>query len=169
MDVGIREATDADLAGVTAIFNEQIASSVFVYAESLVTLDDRRAWWGRHAAGGFPVLVAVDAGQPGEVIGWGSLSPYRASSGYRFTAEVSVYVAPAAHRCGVGTRLVTELIDRAQAIGMHALVASIDAGNAPSVALFERLGFVECARLPEVGRKFGEWRTQVLLHRRVEG
>jgi phosphinothricin acetyltransferase len=72
------------------------------------------------------------------------------------------------HRHGVGARFVSHLLNRARDCGLHVLVASIDAGNLPSVALFERFGFVERARLPEVGRKFGEWRTQVLLHRGLE-
>lgn len=46
---------------------------------------------------------------------------------------------------------------------MHAIVASIDSENAPSIALFERFGYVEAARLTEVGRKFERWRTQLLL------
>jgi len=44
-------------------------------------------------------------------------------------------------------------------------VASIDSENAPSIALFERHGFVEAARLIEVGRKFAAWRTQLLFAR----
>jgi L-amino acid N-acyltransferase YncA len=35
--------------------------------------------------------------------------------------------------------------------------------NAPSIALFERFGYVEAARLTAVGRKFERWRTQLLL------
>ena len=39
------------------------------------------------------------------VVGWAALSPYRPSSGYRFTAELSVYVARgrSAARNGLGT------------------------------------------------------------------
>jgi L-amino acid N-acyltransferase YncA len=44
-------------------------------------------------------------------------------------------------------------------------MASIDANNAPSIALFERFAFVERARLADVGRKFGEWHTQLLFQR----
>jgi phosphinothricin acetyltransferase len=89
------------------------------------------------------------------------------SSGYRFTAEVSVYVVSSAYRRGIGRRLLSDLVDRAPALKLHVLVASIDANNAPSLALFGQFGFVETARLAEVGRKFGEWQTQLLLQRLV--
>jgi len=161
-EIGVREATDADLAAMAAILNGEIAASPFVYAETPVTLEERREWLARHRAAELPVVVATD-GQ--SVVGWASLSPYRASSGYRFTAEASVYVAPAAQRRGVGTRLLRSVLDAPEAEGFHAIVASIDAENAPCIALFERLGFREAARLREVGRKFDRWRTQVLLLR----
>jgi phosphinothricin acetyltransferase len=57
------------------------------------------------------------------------------------------------------------LCDEARRRGLHVLVASIDSENAPSIALFSRLGFAEAARLREVGRKFDRWRTQLLLAR----
>jgi len=167
MEIGIRDAADADLDAIAAILNVEIAESPYVYAETCVTLEDRRAWLNDHQAAGFPVLVATRDDEA-DVVGWAALSPYRSSSGYRFSAEASVYVARAVHRRGVGARLVSHLLDRAREGELHALVASIDADNLASVALFERFGFVERARLPEVGRKFDAWRTQVLLHRGLE-
>lgn len=62
---------------------------------------------------------------------------------YRFTLEASVYVARAAHRRGIGRRLLAALDDAAQVRGVHAIVASIDSENAPSIALFEQFGYVD--------------------------
>lgn len=159
----IRDADEGDLPAIAAIFNLEIAESAFVYAETPLTLDDRRSWLQTHRSGGLPVVVATDPGDATEVLGWASLSPYRAASGYRFTLEASVYVARASHRRGIGRQLLVVLDDAARARGVHAVVASIDSENAPSIALFERFGYVEVARLTEVGRKFEQWRTQLLL------
>ena len=158
----IRDADERDLPAIAAIFNCEIAESAYVYAEAQLTLDDRRSWLQMHQSASLPVVVATDPGGA-EVLGWAALSPYRAASGYRFTLEASVYVARAAHRRGIGRRLMVALDDAAQARGAHAIVASIDSENAPSIALFERFGYVEAARLTEVGRKFERWRTQLLL------
>jgi len=100
------------------------------------------------------VVVAADPGDATGVLGWAALSPYR---------EASVYVARAAHRRGIGGRLLAALDEAARARGVHAIVASIDSENTPSLTLFERFGYVEAARLTEVGRKFDRWRTQLLL------
>jgi phosphinothricin acetyltransferase len=164
-EIGIRHATDADLAFVLSLLNPQIESSPFVYAEAPLTLDERLQWLAAHARQDLPVLIACDAF--GTQLGWGSLSPYRSSSGYRFTLEASVYVDPRVHRRGVATRLLGALESCAIERGAHVILASIDAANQPSIALFERSGYSEVARLDEVGWKFGQWRTQLLLSKRL--
>jgi L-amino acid N-acyltransferase len=161
----LRDADERDLPAIAAIFNLEIAESAYVYAETPLTLDDRRSWLQMHRSAGLPVVVAADRDGAAEVLGWAALSPYRPASGYRFTLEASVYVARAAHRQGIGRQMLAALHDAAQARGVHTIVASIDSENAPSLALFERFGYVEAARLTEVGRKFEQWRTQLLLLR----
>jgi L-amino acid N-acyltransferase len=164
--VVVRDATEDDLAAMVAMVNTEIADSPYVYAETPLTVEDRRDWLASHRSALLPVLVATEADDAENVVGWAALSPYRASSGYRFTAELSVYVARSAHRRGIGSELIAALLDRAERSGLHALVGSVDADNAPSLALLERFGFTEAGRLPDVGRKFDRWRTQLLvLHR----
>jgi len=166
-EILIREATEADVPAIVEILNVEIAESPYVYAEVPVTVADRQAWLTTHRAANLPVLVAESTEQSA-VIGWAALSPYRPSSGYRFTAELSVYVARGAQRRGVGVALMRALIDIAERErGLHALVGSVDAENTPSLELLGKLGFVEVARLPEVGFKFGRWRTQLLVLRHL--
>ena len=43
------------------------------------------------------------------------------------------------------------------------MVGGIDADNATSLRFHERLGFVEVARMPQVGRKFDRWLDLVLV------
>ena len=43
------------------------------------------------------------------------------------------------------------------------MVAAIDAENAPSIALHERLGFETIGTLPQVGQKFGRWLDLTLM------
>ena len=133
-----------------------------------MSLDERRAWLAVHAAGGLPILVATEVDDPATLLGWAALSVYRPSSGYRFTTEASVYVAPFAQRRGIGRRLLARLCDEAREREKHAIVASIDSGNRPSIALFEREDFKEVGRLDHVGYKFDAWRTQLLFLRSIQ-
>jgi L-amino acid N-acyltransferase len=164
-EISIREATDVDLPVLVEILNQEIRESPYVYLDAPAALQERQRWLVEHQDAGLPVLVAESAVR--RVAGWGALSPYRSSNGYRFTVEASVYVAHDSQRRGIGQRLLLTLMEEARALGMHAIIASIDSENQPSIALFERAGFREAARLAEVGRKFEVWRTQLLLLVRI--
>ena len=50
-----------------------------------------------------------------------------------------------------------ELIARARTNGTHVMIAAVESENQGSIALHERLGFVQTGRLPQVGAKFGRW------------
>ena len=49
------------------------------------------------------------------------------------------------------------LINAAKNLGMHTIVAGIDASNDASIRLHQSFGFVEVAHFKEVGFKFGRW------------
>ena len=49
------------------------------------------------------------------------------------------------------------LIDAARAQGKHVMVGAIDAANAGSIALHEKLGFTPAGTVRQAGFKFGRW------------
>jgi L-amino acid N-acyltransferase len=163
--VEIARATDDDLEGITAIYNDVIATSTAVFSTTPVTVEERGAWLAERRARGFPVLVARDCGA---VLGFGSFGDFRPWPGYRTTVEHTVHVAADARRRGAGTRLVAALIEEARALGMHAMIAGVVSTNEASLALHRRLGFVEVGRLPEIARKFDTWLELVLLQLTLE-
>ncbi|WP_119422211.1 GNAT family N-acetyltransferase [Desertibaculum subflavum] len=158
----IRDAGADDLPGLLAIYNEVIAHSTAIYADDPATLADRQAWWAARRAQGYPVLVAVDASG---VAGFASFGDFRAAPGYRFSVEHSVHVRADRRRQGLGGQLVSALLPRAAALGKHVMIAGVDASNAASIALHERLGFEQVAHFREVGRKFERWLDLVFLQR----
>ena len=68
---------------------------------------------------------------------------------------------------GIGRSLVAALIERATTLNKHAMIAGIDAANAGSIGLHASLGFIEVARMPEVGCKFGRWLDLVLMQKQL--
>ena len=88
--------------------------------------------------------------------------------GYRFTAELSIHVRGDRRGGGIGAALMAALVERARGAGIHVLVAGIDADNAGSIRFHQRLGFVEVARMPETGYKFGR-RLDLVLMQRILG
>jgi phosphinothricin acetyltransferase len=155
-DLKIIDAGEAHLPGIVAIFNHAVRETFSIWSETETTLDQRRAWLAARCSAGFPVLVAIDAAQPGNVLGYGSFGIFRDFPGYAKTVEHSVYVAPAAQRRGVGRAILAALIDQARARGLKAMVGGIDSANTGSIALHEQAGFEVQGNLKGVGRKFGK-------------
>jgi phosphinothricin acetyltransferase len=164
MSIAVRDATEADLPAILAIYNDAVVDTTAIWNDSLADLANRRAWRNARLKQGYPVLVADEGGR---VLGYASFGDFRAFDGYRFTVENSVYVDKAARGRGIASALLVPLIDRARAMGKHVMVAGIAADNDVSLRLHARLGFVETARMPEVGRKFGRWLDLVFMQLRL--
>jgi phosphinothricin acetyltransferase len=157
----IRPATEADLQRILDIYNDAILTTTATWDEAPWTMERRREWWKDHAADPTtPVLVADCAG---EVAGFSYLSWYRPKSGYRFTREDTVYVDPLFHGQGLGRALLGALMDEARRLGMHAVIASIEASNEASIALHRSFGFEMVGTEREVGFKFNRWLDSVYM------
>jgi phosphinothricin acetyltransferase len=162
----IRDATENDVAALADLFNALIHTTTYGYRDAPTTAEEQLVWLRERTAAGFATLVAED---DGEVIGCAHWAGFRGGndrwSGYRHTVEHSIHVDGRHHRRGIGRVLMDALIERARAAGVHVLVAGIDSSNEPSIAFHAALGFVEVARMPEVGRKFDRWLELVLMQR----
>lgn len=152
----ILDATAQHADGIAAIYNHAVEHTTAIWNERLVDAADRADWLAARQADGFPVLVATEEDGT-TVLGYASYGPWRPHDGYRRTVEHSVYVREGLRGRGTGSALLTALIERACAQGLHVMVAGIDAANHGSVRLHERLGFTRVGVLPEVGTKFGRW------------
>jgi len=163
--VEVRAALASDLPATLDIYNELIGSTTGAWTEEPQTLDERRAWFAGQQRRDFPMLVAVGGD---EVVGMTSYGDFRDSihwPGYRFTVEHSIHVRGDRRGAGIGRILMEALMARARRNGVHVMVGGIDAENTDSIRFHERLGFVEVARMPETGRKFGRWLDLVLMQR----
>ncbi len=163
--MNLREAREDDLGAINAIYNHYVTHSTCTYQETPETIEGRREWFQRHGPA-YPVTVAES---DGEIVGWGALSAYHVRSAYRHTVEDSVYVAEAHRGHGIGSALLRDLIERARTLGHHAIIASIDASQAASIALHARSGFVEVGRFSQIGYKFDRWLDVVYMELLLAG
>ena len=154
-DFLVRDAAARDASGIREIYNDAVVNTNAIWNEQVVDEANRVAWLHARQGMGYPVLVAVNAEEG--VLGYASFGDWRAFDGYRHTVEHSVYVHPDARGQGVAQLLMQMLIERARVLDKHVMVAAIEAGNQPSIALHRRLGFVQTGLMPEVGVKFGRW------------
>jgi phosphinothricin acetyltransferase len=90
-----------------------------------------------------------------QVVGFGLIHRYHPAKTFNRVAELSYFISPSHTRKGLGTKLLSLLIDKAAGMGIDTLLASISSLNQLSVDFHKKNGFVECGRFICVGRKFG--------------
>ncbi|KZC96422.1 MULTISPECIES: GNAT family N-acetyltransferase [Clavibacter] len=161
----IRPAEPRDIDDLLDIRNDAILHGTALWMDEPVDRAERERWYEETTAAGDPILIAdVD----GRVAGYGTYGQWREKSGYRFSVEDSVYVREGFQGQGIGRALVEGLIAHAKAAGKRAMFADIEAGNAGSIRLHERLGFRRVGLLPGIGVKFGRSLDLAILHLPLE-
>lgn len=174
MSLRIRRYRDADLEFVNGLRLQAIRTTTALWVDEDESVAGTALWVAGHAGTG-AVLVAEEvadapttaAGRRTEggcrPVGFGALGPWNGKSGYRHTAEDSVYVAPADRGRGVGHALLEGLLAEAPGLGLHVVIAAVEAGNRASIALHLSAGFTEVGTAHAVGRKFGRWLDLTIL------
>jgi phosphinothricin acetyltransferase len=161
----LRAATEADLPGILAIYNDAVLNSTAIWNDNPADLANRRAWLADRRAKSYPVIVAVDEDEA--VLGYASFGDFRPFEGFRISVEHSVYVADAARGQGLGRTLLEALFEPARALGKRVMIGGITAGNEASLTLHAKLGFVETGRMPGIGTKFGRRLDLVLVQKEL--
>lgn len=150
----IRVATPSDAPAVATLYNHYVTHSIITFEEDTVPADEmaRRIEAVRSAA--LPWLVAEDAGR---LAGYAYATPWKPRSGYRFSAEITVYLDPGQAGRGIGSALYAALFPMLQERGLNAVLGGIALPNQASIALHEKFGMRKVAHLEQVGFKFDRW------------
>jgi phosphinothricin acetyltransferase len=161
----VRDAVEADLPAIVAIYNATIPGGMVTADTAPVSIDSRMPWFRTHTSVRRPIWVIEDERR--EVCAWFSFSDFHPRPAYHPTAEISVYVAETHRRQGLADRLLRQAIQRAPALGLKALVGLIWAHNEPSLQLCAKHGFEKWGHLPRVAVLNGVERDLVIVGRRV--
>lgn len=144
----IRDAVPEDVAEIAHIYGHYVANTAATFEETVPDKDEIHDRWQRRIEEGYPYLVAE---RRGKIVGFAYAAQFRQRSAFRFMAENSIYVAPDSHKSGIGSALLTTLIERCAELGYRQMVAVIgDAANQGSLALHKKHGFKEIGRLPSM-------------------
>lgn len=163
-ELTIRNAVLDDLAAIVAIYNSTIPGRMVTADTEPVSVESRLHWFHEHAPERRPLWVAE---RNGEICGWLSYQSFYGRPAYNGTAEISIYVAEAHRRHGLGRILLQRAIDAAPGIGLHTLLGFIFAHNGPSLQLFQRFGFERWAHLPGVAVLDGIKRDLIIVGKQL--
>lgn len=158
----VRLAERRDAGAIRAIYNLEVAESTVTFDLVPRTLDEQVDWIDAHS-GAHPAVVVADG--TGEVVGFGSLSPFKERPAYSPTVEDSVYVRRDRRGQGIGRLLLDQLLHLAVDHGFHSVMARIVGNHEASIALHVACAFELVGTEREVGRKFGRWLDVVEMQR----
>jgi L-amino acid N-acyltransferase YncA len=150
----IRAATTADCEAVAAIYNHYVMKTIVTFEEEPVAPGEIAERLQEVTSASLPWLVAE---QGGHVVGYAYASKWKGRCAYRFSAEITVYLAPSCSGRGLGSTLYDRLFPILRALGIHAVMGGIALPNEASVALHEKFGLEKVAHFREVGFKFDRW------------
>jgi len=160
----IRPVEDRDIPDIREIYNYYVTNSVVTFDEKTWSVGQWRKKRDRLAKQGLPFLVAESPS--GQILGYALVQPMSSKSAYRYSVENSIYLGQAATGKGLGKALLEALIEASEAVGIRQMVAVIsDKGAEGSIALHEKLGFVEVGRMGRVGFKFGRWLGTIYMQK----
>lgn len=161
----IRPAGQRDLPAIVAIQNAGLTETTHEWTEVEHTVAEWSETLRRKAARQEPVLVCeLDQ----EVVAWTTYGDFRDTERwecYSVSVEHTIHVRRDRWGRGIGRRLLEALAERAREVGKEVMVAGIDSSNHDSIAFHARLGFLETARMPGVGRKRGRRLELVLMQK----
>jgi L-amino acid N-acyltransferase YncA len=157
----VRSASVRDAVACAAIYAPYVSDTAISFeleppgadhmAQRIAAALERHAW-----------LVLEEDGR---VCGYAYGGPFASRPAYRWSCEVSVYVARGATRRGVGRRLYTALLDRLAERGYRTAVAGMTLPNEASARLHRAMGFQPVGIYREIGYKLGAWHDVAWMQR----
>lgn len=150
----IRPASTSDASGITNIYNHYIRESTVTFEEEEISSDELLSRMQKAEASGLPLLIAEDNGN---LVGYAYATKWKERSAYRFSVEISVYVAHQHHGKGWGSKLYDALFAKLRKQDVHLVIGGITLPNDASIALHKKFGMEKVAHFKEVGFKFGNW------------
>jgi L-amino acid N-acyltransferase YncA len=164
-DLRIREAREADLPAIVAIYNASIPGGWSTADTRPIAVADRIAWFRAFEPGRRPIWVAE---LQGEVVATTYLTSfYQGRPAYDATAEISVYVAPLQQRRGIGRRLKQWVISQCPRLGITTLLSFYFDHNLATRRLNAELGFETVGHLRDIAQVQGQSRGLLIAALRI--
>ncbi len=165
MSISVRDATEDDLPALVDIYNQSIPGAWSTADTKPVTVAERIEWFRKHDPARRPLWVAeVD----GQIVAWiGITSFYAGRPAYDATAEVSLYIATAFQRRGIGMFLKRRMIEHCPSLGVTTLVSMHFDHNEATRRINEHLGFQQAGHLPEIAIVNGQPRGLLISLLRI--
>jgi L-amino acid N-acyltransferase YncA len=148
---------------VMDIFNYYIENSFAAYPETKLPYSFFNKFV--EIAQSFPAFVLKTENK---VAGFCFLRAYNPFPAFNETVEISYFIAPEYTGKGLGKIAFEKLEQEAKKKNMKTILASISSKNMQSIAFHTKMGFNECGRFRQIGKKFGKYFDVVWMMKSIK-
>ncbi|MDR2800317.1 MAG: GNAT family N-acetyltransferase [Desulfovibrio sp.] len=159
----IRYARRGDAVGIIEIYAPYVRDTAVSFEEDVPSPDEYSQRIAKIGAV-HPFLVCEAKGR---IAAYAYASPFRVRAAYRFSVELSIYVAAAGQGAGFGKILYSCLLDLLRKQGFYIAFGVITLPNPASLALHESLGFVSAGVWRKAGYKLNSWHDLALVQKEL--
>jgi phosphinothricin acetyltransferase len=165
VDLHIRNATEVDLPAIVDIYNQSIPAGWSTADTNPISVTERVEWFHKFDPTKRPIWVAEVEGR---VVATAYLSSfYGGRPAYDATAEISMYIATAYQRRGIGRRFKQWVIEQCPRLGVTTLLSMHFDHNEATRRINESLGFQQMGHLTEIAMVKGQKRGLVIWALRI--
>jgi phosphinothricin acetyltransferase len=138
------------LDDITRIYNQAIRSGTATGDINELSSDKRHHWFEEFDENNLPLYVAILNDQ---VVGYTTLSPYRPGRGaFINTAEISFFVDYNYHGKGIGSAMISFVVDDCKRLKKDNLIAILLDINIQSIGILNKFGFKKWGHMPDIAK-----------------
>ena len=143
----IRPVHQKDASAIANLYNYYVINTTITFEETPINKKEMGNRIQNHQPEHHWMVVDLD----NKIVGFAVANSWKNRSAYRFTKEISVYIAPNNQRNGWGKQLYTKLLKILQKEGIHTVLAGITIPNESSIKFHESMGFEKVGHFKETG------------------
>ena len=159
----IRDATASDAGACAEIYGAYVRETVITFELDPPSAEAMAARIAASAAKHAWLVAEAD----GEILGYAYGGPYKERAAYRWSCEVSVYLAMGRRRTGLGRALYAALFARLVARGYRMATAGMTLPNPASEGLHRAMGFTPIGTWRRIGWKHDAWHDVMWIQREL--
>ena len=164
----IRNAGMEDAERILEIYAHYVKNTAITFEYEVPTLDEFQNRI-KNTRKRYPYLVIE---RDGAIQGYAYAGPFVGRAAYDWSCETTIYLAPAAQKCGMGRKIYEALEDRLREMGILNLYACIgypeqedEYLSRNSADFHAHLGFKKVGEFHKCGYKFGRWYNMIWMEK----
>jgi len=147
----LHEATKSHINEMCNIYNDAINYTDATFDITPIDIDK---FYKQYMKNCYKSLVAISEKK---VVGWSSLTKWSQREGYKYSAEISIYIDSKYQKLNIGFTLCKAITTWAINNNLHCILSFCTEGNIGTEKINKKLNFKKIGTIKEIGYKFNKY------------